>query len=123
MKQYIIGFLLLVCVMPVQVMASPFCITVMGIPPECIYDDTALCRQRAAQLGGICTVNTKEITGAYGDEKFCIVDSSRVPQCIYADRSSCESAQNNGSVCVYNNFVNVNEEQPDPYAADPNRNY
>jgi hypothetical protein len=117
-------FAIIVAFMPFgSALASPFCVSVTGMPTECIYDDATPCKNRAAQLSGFCTINTSEITAAYGEEKFCIVDSSRVPQCIYVDRTLCESAQSNGSVCVNNNFKNVNEAQPDPFANDPNRNY
>lgn len=109
--------------LPLGVNAAPFCVTTQGLPPDCIYDDTASCRNRAFQLKGVCTVNTAEITTSYGTEKYCMVDSTRVPQCIYIDRSSCDSAVSGGSVCVNNTFRDINEEQPDPYQNDPNRNY
>jgi hypothetical protein len=116
-------FVMIVLLMPLTAQASPFCVAVTGLVPECIYEDASSCKTRAMQEAGVCIVNTNEITSAYGTEKFCIVNSSRVPQCIYADRNVCEAAQNNGSVCVNNNFENVNGEQPDPFANDPNRNY
>lgn len=113
----------LILVIHQQAIAAPFCVTTQGVPPDCIYEDTTSCRSRATQLKGVCTVNTNEITSAYGTEKFCMVDSTRVPQCIYTDRSSCEGAMNAGSVCVNNNFRNINEIQQDPFENDPNRNY
>lgn len=108
---------------PISLHASPFCINVQGLSPDCIYDDTASCKQRAAQMGGACIVNVREITSFTGTEKFCMVDSARVPQCVYADRLACENAQNNGSVCVTNDFGHVKDVQADPFASDPNRNY
>lgn len=103
--------------------AAPFCVTVQGVPPDCIYDDTNACKLRAAQLSGVCTVNTHEITSHVGEEKFCSVDSTRVPQCMFVDRTACENAQNNGAVCVNNTFAKGYDDQIDPFAADPNRNY
>ena len=117
-------FLLIAFVLfPGLASAAPFCVSTQGLPSECIYEDTTSCKARAFQLKGVCTVNAGEILTSYGSEKYCMVDSTRVPQCIYTDRNSCESAANNGSVCVNNSFQNVNEIQPDPYQNDPNRNY
>lgn len=115
--------ILLIVTMPLIAIAAPFCVKVQGIREDCIYDDTSSCKTRAAQLSGICIVNTSEITMATGREKFCLVDSSRMPQCVYADRSGCEAAQRNESVCIINTFHKDNEEQADPFEVDPNRNY
>ena len=68
-------FTLIVAFLPIAAFASPFCVAVIGLPNQCIYDDASSCRARAAQLRGICTINTAEITAGYGHEKFCIVDS------------------------------------------------
>ena len=109
--------------MPVMAYAAPFCMTLQGIPPQCIYDDARDCKHRAGQLSGICTVNINEITSATGAEKFCSVDSTRTPQCLYVDRNGCENSLSNGSICVNNTFKKMGEVQADPYADQPNRNF
>ncbi|HEU5048438.1 MAG TPA: hypothetical protein VFT64_11425 [Rickettsiales bacterium] len=101
--------------------ASPFCVSVQGMTPECIYTDVMECRQRAQQLNGLCTPNNAEFHLQPGIGKYCLVYSSRVSNCIYHDRNSCDAeAARNGAVCMESPSSEV---QPDPYHQDPNSKY
>lgn len=122
-KHFVLSLGIIASLLPGAVIAAPFCLTIQGIAPQCIYDDPASCKQRAAQLSGICTVNVDEVTSHTGAEKFCSVDATRIPQCIYADRTGCDNVQQAGSICVYNTFQQNKDDVADPFAADPNRNF
>lgn len=103
------------------VLASPFCVSVQGIAPQCIYDDVTQCRQRAQQLNGLCTPNAAEVRLQPGVGKYCLVYSNHASMCNYSDRSTCDAdAQRNGAVCM--DFPS-SEVQENPYRKDPNSKY
>jgi hypothetical protein len=81
--------------------AAPFCVTVQGLPDQCIYADSTECGKRAAQLGGICTANAQQITTPPGPGSFCLAEGGRVVQCLYADRDTCTAdAQRRHGACI-----------------------
>jgi hypothetical protein len=85
---------------PVSGVAAPFCIYNESIPPQCMYYDAGSCNQRAAQIGGYCSVNTKEAR-LPANGRWCMVTSSMVTMCAYADVSTCQQdAQRQGAACV-----------------------
>jgi hypothetical protein len=69
--------------------AEPFCVTVQGLPDQCIYADAAACQRRAFQLGGICAANAAQIVTPPGPGKFCLAEGGRAVSCVYADRNTC----------------------------------
>lgn len=103
--------------------AAMFCTSVPGMRSECIYDDPASCRTRAAELGGVCTLNPDQamIAPGYGYGSFCMVDASHMSICAYSDRNSCESdaARNRSAICVENNRYGT----PNPFQYVPRRAY
>jgi hypothetical protein len=81
--------------------AAPFCVTVQGLPDQCIYADSGECGKRANQLGGICTANAQQVTTPPGPGSFCLAEGGRVVQCLYADRDSCTAdAQRRHGACI-----------------------
>jgi hypothetical protein len=81
--------------------AAPFCVTVQGLPDQCVYVDGAECQQRAFQLGGVCTANAKEITTPPGPGSFCLAAGGHVVACNYVDRESCQQdAARQHTACI-----------------------
>ena len=107
--------------LPLCAQASPFCVQVRGIFPDCSYVDAVQCRKRALQLSGLCVTNPAELTVPASGKRYCLVDSSRTFQCAYPDYASCDrDAEREGGVCVDSLMYGT---QPDPYGQDPNRKY
>ena len=81
--------------------ASPFCVSVQGLPDQCMYVDGAECQRRAGQLGGICTANAKEIATPPGPGAFCLAAGGHVVACNYPDRQTCEDdARRQHTACI-----------------------
>jgi hypothetical protein len=81
--------------------AAPFCVTVQGLPDQCIYVDGAECGRRATQLGGICTANGAEIRTPPGPGLFCLAEGGHAVACVYADRDTCNAeARRRKSTCI-----------------------
>ena len=86
---------------PDPAMASPFCVTVQGLPDQCIFADGASCQRRADQLHGVCVANPAEVTPVPGPGQFCLVIGNQAMQCVYADRASCQAdAARRHTACV-----------------------
>jgi hypothetical protein len=86
---------------PVVSAAAPFCVRTEAVPPQCIYDDAALCNARATQMGGNCLPNPAEWHVTVGSGHFCLLTSGRTASCIYADPGTCATdAQHQQGVCV-----------------------
>ena len=99
LRWHLTGLLLLAA--PAGAMAAPFCVQTQALPPQCIYFDAASCNQRAQQLGGLCSVNRREMRVSRGLGHYCVLTSERASSCIYADRGNCENdARQQGGVCV-----------------------
>ena len=85
----------------VPAVAAPFCVTVQGLPDQCIYVDGAECQKRAQQLGGVCNANAKEISTPPGPGAFCLAAGGHVISCNYADRQSClNDAMRQHTACI-----------------------
>jgi hypothetical protein len=74
---------------PCRTLAAPFCVSVQGLPDQCIYVDGSECQSRATQLGGVCIANAAAIVRQFGTSQFCIVTETGTALCAYADRNSC----------------------------------
>jgi hypothetical protein len=82
-------------------MAASFCIVGMGIPPQCLYEDTASCMGAATSPNTFCGVNPEARLYYYGSSRYCAVQSSRIAQCIFNDISQCyESVFEDRAVCL-----------------------
>jgi hypothetical protein len=80
---------------------APFCVTVQGLPDQCVYVDGAECQRRALQLGGICSANAKEIKTPPGPGAFCLAAGGQAVACNYVDRQSCqEDALRQHTACI-----------------------
>jgi hypothetical protein len=81
--------------------AERFCVTVQGLPDQCIYADATECQRRAFQLAGVCTANAAQIATPPGPGKFCLAESGRAVLCVYADRNTCiADAERRHTACV-----------------------
>ena len=72
--------------------ALPYCVSLIGVPDQCIYADAGECQTQAARQGGICKVNNAaEIANQTGSGQFCLVVSGQASLCLYPDRTSCQA--------------------------------
>lgn len=120
-----LGLLLLCCagfMAPSLAHAATFCLRQQGGQPQCLYDDAAECRRRAAQINGLCTVNPDMIPILPTNGKICLVSSGLAVSCVYIDRGSCEkeAQRRKDSVCVDSTQQGV---QTDPHRENPARQY
>ena len=101
--------------------AAPFCVDVIGIPPSCLYYDSADCDKRASQLGGRCIANAAEFQRLAGPGRFCLVESSKAALCVYADDASCEAdAHQAHAACLDSAATN---KVHDVFQGEPGRRY
>jgi hypothetical protein len=102
---------------PLPAIAAPFCVQTESVPPQCIYYDASSCNQRAAQMGGHCTVSPNErrvLTPSIGH--YCLVTSGMASLCIYTDENTCQQdAQRQQGACI------IAPNRPESPAADPFR--
>lgn len=109
--------LLLTLAAPAAVQAAPFCVQTMAVPPQCMYVDANSCRQRAAQMGGECTVNpaeTRIVSAGLG--QYCTVTSDGASSCVYPDLGSCSAAAARlGAACIRAPAKLAPFAAPDPY--------
>jgi hypothetical protein len=107
---------LLSLIAPLPVVAAPFCIESMALPPQCMYYDAGLCQQAADQQHGLCAVNPNEVKVSPGIGHYCLLTSSLVSSCIYTDRRDCQrDATVQHGACV------DAPSRPESPAADPFR--
>jgi hypothetical protein len=86
---------------PQFALAAPYCVTVQGLPDQCVYVDGQECQKRAVQLGGVCTSNPGDILVQSGPGQFCLVVGGQATLCIFPDRNSCqEEASRRKTACV-----------------------
>jgi len=86
---------------PLPVLAAPFCVRTIAIPPQCDYFDAASCNARANQMGGRCTANPAEVHPPPGIGHYCLLTLGQVSQCIYPDLAVCNiEARHQQGVCV-----------------------
>lgn len=67
-------------------------------------------------MGGLCSVNPREVRVSSGLGHYCLLTSSLVSSCIYADRADCDrDAKQQQGVCV------IAPKRPESPAPDPYR--
>ncbi len=94
------AFLFLALLLAHSAQAATFCVGGAGYPPQCLYDDIALCRQAASPPSTSCIINPEVTLSYIGGGRYCTVGSERVAQCLYVDRALCNSeATRRGVVC------------------------
>lgn len=71
--------------------APPFCVNILGIASQCIYDDPSLCQADASKQGGTCDPNPNStiMKAGIGTGQYCMVIAGGVAQCAYFDYGSC----------------------------------
>ena len=82
--------------------AAPFCLSTLGIAPQCLYYDADICRRDALKQGGSCEPNPEETRVGYGSGQYCLVISQGASLCSYFDRDSCEiDARRQHGACYF----------------------
>jgi hypothetical protein len=106
-------------VSPVAGFAAPFCLTIPGGTPMCMYYDGASCSKDANRQNGYCAPNPSEVrvkssrVGSY-----CLVMPSGYSSCGYADGDTCgRDAIAQKGVCALSQGA-LPRQLPDPF--DPN---
>lgn len=96
--------------------AAPYCVSVQGIPAQCLYFDANQCRTQAQRSGGSCAVNPVEVTlPAGGTFPYCL-SGPGYASCRFADRGSCEAeAARQRLSCVESFATGAASAPPDPY--------
>lgn len=98
-------------------LASPYCVEVTGIPPQCLYVDPAQCQGEADRLGGRCTANADELKLPVNQSPFCIAESGSVVTCGYPDLATCRSeAVRHRGACIAAPPPPALHAAPDPFA-------
>lgn len=99
-----------------QAQGLPYCVSVSGIPDECIYADGTECQTQAARLGGVCTANrAAPVYNQTGSGRFCLVSGGQASLCLYPDRTSCQAdAVRRHAACV--EAASPNQVDIDPFA-------
>lgn len=79
---------------PAAALAAPFCVAVVGLPPQCNYVDPSVCQRDAAHQGGTCTVNAAEVSLPSSPLKrnYCVVGIGGFTRCGYANYDDCYQA-------------------------------
>jgi hypothetical protein len=109
--------------LPVTAFAAPFCLTVGGATPMCIYYDGAQCARDAQRQNGVCgpnpdTITRLSMTSAYGD--YCVITPEGTATCGYTEGADCSvQAQRQKGVCTK---VPGTGPQQQPNAYNPNAN-
>jgi hypothetical protein len=87
---------------PFSTYGAPYCLSIPGVPPQCIYFDTHDCFREAGKQRGNCSLNAAEVTlPAYGSGRFCMVLNGPVIDCSYVDRRSCDDqAIGRSGICI-----------------------
>lgn len=95
--------------------AAPYCVSVQGLPDQCMYVDGQECQKRAVQLGGVCKSNPADIVAQSGPGQFCLVIGGQSTLCIFPDRNSCQAeASRRNTACVQT--APPPQEAVDPFA-------
>jgi len=108
--------------MPIAASAAPFCLTISGTNPQCIYNDGNACEREAGRQNGACEINPAEIklpTSRVGE--FCVITAGHAAQCGYADGTSCaRDARQQQGACA-KGAGSLPRAIPDPYDTNAGR--
>lgn len=107
---------------PIAAMAAPFCLTIPGGTPMCIYIDGAQCAADAQRQNGYCDVNPDSVqkpVSRVGD--YCLIMPDGSTRCGYADPAVCSrDALLNKGVCS-KSLGTLPKQIPDSYAPNAGR--
>jgi hypothetical protein len=83
-------------------MAAPFCLTILGMQPQCIYTDPNLCQREAAKQGGSCEPDAGPSFRTVGSARYCLSTAPGTGQCGYLTFEQCnEEARRQKGACYY----------------------
>jgi hypothetical protein len=107
----------LLLAVPLPAIAAPLCVESETVPPQCFYYDAGACNQRAAQMGGHCSVNSNELRLTPSIGHYCLLTTGLTALCIYTDENMCQQeARRQQGACI---IAPSRPESPpvDPYSA------
>jgi hypothetical protein len=82
-------------------MAAPFCVTVSGLPDQCLYVDPVQCQREAERQGGRCGANPDEFEAPVSALGYCLAQAGNVVSCVYPAYSDCQTdAKRQGGACI-----------------------
>lgn len=97
--------------------AAPFCMSLLGAGPQCIYYDAGQCQRDSAKQGATCITNPegRVASAATGSGQYCLSLSSGANLCTYYNYESCnaDAAKQNGA-CWFD--ASKATGVPNPYA-------
>ena len=112
--------LLGVLIAPQGALAAPFCMSILGIEPQCIYYDAAQCRADSVKQGGSCVPNPAQSHTASGSGKYCLMTSSGATVCAYLDIDSCDAvAVKQRGACYFDGSGAAGSPNPYAYSNQP----
>ena len=101
--------------LPQTALAAPFCMSLLGMSPQCIYYDAAECRKDLGKQGGSCVPNPEQPHAASGSGKYCLITSQGATVCSYLDIDSCDAvAVQQRGACYFDSTGSAGV--PNPYA-------
>jgi len=82
--------------------AAPYCLQIVGVPPQCMFGDVVQCHRESLRANGRCTVNPREVQLPKAPVgRFCLVQNGPIVECGYADRRTCdEEADRRLAICA-----------------------
>lgn len=108
-------FLMLLAAGPA--LASPYCVEVTGVPPQCLYADPNLCQADALRQHGRCGANAAELKLPNTNSPYCVAESGNVISCAYPDQATCRTeALRHRGACIAAPTPPALHAAPDPYA-------
>jgi hypothetical protein len=103
-------------------MAAPFCLSVPGAAPQCMYVDGNECQADANRQNGACVPNPSENvlpTSRIGE--FCMILPIGFTHCGYADGIACaQDALKQHGVCT-KSAGTLPQQVPDPFVPNAGR--
>ena len=96
-------------------LAAPYCLNVLGVPPQCIYVDPSLCQRDAGKQGGTCDPQAGPGFMAIGSGRYCLSTTPGVATCGYYNYEACnDEARRLKGACYFD--PSKASGAPNPYA-------
>jgi hypothetical protein len=118
---WIVGAITFWCLIaPTTAEAAPFCMSVLGMQPQCIYQDADNCRRDSLRQGGTCVPNPDETRLGYGSGQYCMMTAQGASVCAYLEFASCDlDARRQHGTCYFD--AQRATGAPNPYAVSNGR--
>ena len=106
----------------VSAMAAPYCLSITGAAPMCMYSDGNECQLEANRQNGACIPNPAEVKlPASRIGEYCMILPIGFTHCGYADGNACarDALQQHG-VCAKSAGA-IPPQVPDPFVPNAGR--